>query len=108
MYKSITNCPAEDTPGKSLVCSQLETGKIPTDQLLCCFDNKCSADPTDLVNCAQPKQLSHCHNITNLDACQRIDQLARQVCDWQGGFFCLSTKGLSTGVDYTGLPEGIK
>jgi hypothetical protein len=94
MYKNITN----DNPAqKSLVCSQVEKGNILVDQLLCCYptNNSCSSDPNNLASCYFPSQISKCNNISTFPACQRTDANALQVCEWQGGLFCLSNNATS-------------
>ena len=49
-----------------------------------------------------------CRNITTLDACRRTDPLARRVCDWKQGLFCLSTRASSNASVYEYFPAAVR
>ena len=101
MYKHVSN-PKEIWFQKSLVCSQVEAGKIPADQLLCCFENTKTCSPySDDSDClGYDKQVAKCHSLNNFVACNRAENLtdvdARRVCGWQDALFCVSTKASET------------
>src|SRR5438045_4162861 len=111
MYLPVTNltqCLEPEDNEESVACNQVEAGKVLADQLLCC-DNTTSSCTNDFSNCHNytTQQIAMCRNITTLDACRRTDPLARRVCDWQGGLFCLSTRATSDIVSFKFLTEAI-
>jgi hypothetical protein len=69
--------------------------KLPPNRLVCCnnSDDPSSSCSTDLSNCFAPKELIICYEINNLEACRRIDDIAKTVCQNKDSLYCLWDRG---------------
>jgi hypothetical protein len=69
------------------VCKLVLWDLQPAGELLCCEDNKpCLAYP---LICSSANRLTRCWFINKLGACKRKDALAKTVCQYQDGVYCL-------------------
>ncbi|GBB92196.1 hypothetical protein RclHR1_01980021 [Rhizophagus clarus] len=69
------------------VCQLVLWGLQPAGQLLCCDDNSpCLANPPI---CSSTNKMVQCWFINTLDACKRKDNLAKTVCQYLDGVYCL-------------------
>ena len=111
MYKPISN-----SNEKSLICKQVEEGKINPEQLYCCEKdfNTCSPYSSSCVTGpSKDNEVAKCYNIGSydaFDACRRTDANAAHVCGWKDSLFCISTSVLQHVEEprYTGFNEGVK
>lgn len=69
------------------VCKLVFEGLQPTGQLLCCENNRPCLAKSPV--CSSTNKMIQCWFITNLDACKRKDALAKTVCQYLDGVYCL-------------------
>ncbi|GBC06206.1 hypothetical protein RclHR1_06690011 [Rhizophagus clarus] len=71
----------------SSICQLVLKGFQPAGQLLCCEeDNICLGNAPI---CSSTNKMVQCWYINQLDACKRKDALAKTVCQYQDGVYCL-------------------
>ncbi|CAG8597065.1 21200_t:CDS:2, partial [Rhizophagus irregularis] len=69
------------------VCKLVLGGLQPADELLCCEDNLPCLASSPI--CSSTNKLTRCFFINKLGACERNDTLAKTVCQYQDGVYCL-------------------
>ncbi|CAB5148015.1 hypothetical protein RhiirA5_376557 [Rhizophagus irregularis] len=69
------------------ICQLVLKGYQPTGQLLCCeAGNACLGNAPI---CSSTSRMVQCWNINQLGSCKRKDTLAKTVCQYQDGIYCL-------------------
>lgn len=69
------------------ICRLVFKGYQPTGQLLCCESGNACLGNAPI--CSSTSKMVQCWNINELDSCKRKDTLAKTVCQYQDGVYCL-------------------